>query len=521
MRSRGVALREFREMFAPYCFLKKDTIPMQKLETGDYGYSNISKYSITNRNIVIKQIYYADSDQEKLNKLFSQYILLMRATNRYLNPPIGFIFNNPIIIASNYIPNGNLYEAIKSGRLNPTDKTKIAMGIAYALRRLHKMHIVHGDLKSRNIMLGDDMRPLVSDFGYGAIALALQVPIQYRINDPYWCAPEVLTGAVPTSASDVYSFGTLISELYNEQVPAQGAAVLARTHQEFIPSSAPKILRALVQCCTMENPARRPDFRRIYRLFKNGNCYFPGTDLTSVKKEVIAIKADIHKSHNRFTPLIPSPLPSREQIQDLINKNSQKNQQRRAQRLVTSKSASIGVKEARALPIQGTLINNATEGKFAALNGKMSLSLNAKLNMQIKDSTISKLSSPKAEDNNPMSLANKTVNISLPNHGNKLLSDGSKYLRLPHKSRYPRVPNSMNEICVVDRIFKTISGIKIERYKGYDAKAKITRSLLTITALLKQGNISIPCFQKEDSPSGFSLSKQVMPFLRQRRRLTK
>ncbi|EAY02215.1 TKL family protein kinase [Trichomonas vaginalis G3] len=520
MRARGVALREFREMFSPYCFLKKDTIPIQKLETGDYGYSNISKYTVTNRNIVIKQIYYTDSDQEKLNKLFSQYILLMRATNRYLNPPIGFIFNNPIIIATNYISNGNLYEAIKSGRLNPTDKTKIAMGIAYALRRLHKMHIIHGDLKSKNIMLGDDMRPLVSDFGYGAIALALQVPIQYRINDPYWCAPEVLTGGVPTSASDVYSFGTLISELYNEHIPAQGAAVLARTSQEFIPSTAPKILQALVKCCTLENPARRPDFRKIYRLFKNGNCYFPGTDLASIKEEVIAIKADIHKSHNRFSPLISSPLPSRDQIQELINKNSQKNQQRRAKHLVTSKSTSIGVKEARSLPIQTKSASPEAISKFAGLSGKMSLGFSTKFTSPAKDGQLGS-SDNKLENSNQLSLNTKSMNLSSSLGNLKAQAEGSKYLRLPHKSRHPRVPSSNCEISVSERLYRTMSGIRVEKYKVREEKKKLTRSLLTITALLKQGNISIPCFQKEESPSGFSLSKQVMPFLRQRRRPTK
>ena len=352
MKARGGALREIREMFAPYCFHKKDTVPLHKLESGDYGYSNVSKFTLTDRTIVLKQIYFNDMEQERLSRLCSEYILLMRATNRYLNPPIGFIFNNPIIIATDEIPNGNLSTAIKENKLDPTDKTKIAMGVAYAMRRLHKMHLVHGDLKSKNVLLGDDFRPLVTDFSFGSIAHNLGAPIQYRITDPYWVAPEVLRGNPPTVKSDVYSFGALISELFNGVASYRGAGCLAHVDEDLLPTTAPKMMQALVKVCTNPDPSKRPDFRRIYRLFKNGICFFEGADLAQVRNEVMLIKADLHKSHLRFNPLIKTKLPSREEIQDLITKNGALNQKKRVQRTLAKSKMTIGVREARGIQLK-------------------------------------------------------------------------------------------------------------------------------------------------------------------------
>ena len=352
MKARGGALREIREMFAPYCFHKKDTIPVHKLESGDYGYSNVSKFTLTDRTIVMKQIYFNDMEQERLSRLCSEYILLMRATNRYLNPPIGFIFNNPIIIATDEIPNGNLSTAIKENKLDPTDKTKIAMGVAYAMRRLHKMHLVHGDLKSKNVLLGEDFRPLVTDFSFGSIAHNLGAPIQYRITDPYWVAPEVLRGSPPTVKSDVYSFGALISELFNGIAPYRGAGCLAHVDEDLLPTTAPKMMQALVKVCTNPDPSKRPDFRRIYRLFKNGICFFEGADLNQVRNEVMLIKADLHKSHLRFNPLIKTKLPSREEIQELITKSGALNQKKRVQRTLAKSKMTIGVREARGIQLK-------------------------------------------------------------------------------------------------------------------------------------------------------------------------
>ena len=618
MKARGRVLREIREIFAPYCFHKKDTVPIHKLESGDYGYSNVSKFTLTNRNIVIKQVYFNEMDQQRLNRLCSEYILLMRATGRYLNPPVGFIFNNPIIIATDEILNGNLTTAIKEDRLTPTEKTKIAMGVAYGMRRLHKMHIVHGDLKSKNVLLADDNRPLISDFGIGSIAHNLQAPIQYKVTDPYWCAPEVLRGAQPTEKSDVFSFGALLAELFNGAVPYKGAGCLAHVDDDLLPTNAPRMMQAVVKLCTSQNPSKRPDFRKIYRLFKNCICFFEGTDLDEIKREVQLIKADKHKSHERFHPLVESKLPSREEIRTLITKNDALNEQKRAQKSLAKSRMSIDVREARKIQLnrKRPLQTEATEqedaqktaetekkteeaapkssglgglsmGKSFSLGGlgglsglgvakglglgrKTPLSQSSakqqsteeqqqkpqrpinpkfmKMGPNIKLCSTQKVSSPSPPipqiptDKNKQ----KTDEVKYTPRPNKVLArgvplglqtsykgrisisdrfktvddvDGRNYLRLPRRARKVTHFAPTYEVAPKERLFRSTSS-RMENTITIkptikESKKRMTRSLLCLTVLLKQGKISLPCFQKSEIlPAAISLSKQVMPFIR-------
>ena len=85
--------------------------------------------------------------------------------------------------------------------------------------------------------------------------------------------------------------------------------------------------------------------RRIYRLFKTGNCYFEGTDFSAVRSEVIAIKADLHKSRSKFHPLNPkSPIPSRVLLKEMIDKNNVIEQQKKMRKEITT-SIPLAVRE--------------------------------------------------------------------------------------------------------------------------------------------------------------------------------
>ncbi|GMF30315.1 unnamed protein product [Phytophthora fragariaefolia] len=100
---------------------------------------------------------------------------------------------------------------------------------ALGLRYLHRKHVIHGDLKCNNILVGSDGRAKLTDFGLsflgldsqpcsdnGTDALPMEVP---RIGAIRWKAPEVLRGEKATYASDIYSFGMCVLEAVSGAFP--------------------------------------------------------------------------------------------------------------------------------------------------------------------------------------------------------------------------------------------------------------------------------------------------------------
>lgn len=107
-----------------------------------------------------------------------------------------------------------------SGRtpLDWDSRIRIAIGAARGLAHLHvSANLVHGNLKSSNILLRDDHEACVSDFGlnplFGSILPSNRVG-GYR-------APEVVETRKTTFQSDVYSFGVLLLELLTGKAPNQ------------------------------------------------------------------------------------------------------------------------------------------------------------------------------------------------------------------------------------------------------------------------------------------------------------
>jgi serine/threonine protein kinase len=120
-----------------------------------------------------------------------------------------------------YISNGSLYNWLHGEdnlcrRLSLTKRLDIAIGSAEAVSYMHSngdhnKH-VHGDIKSANILLDDDLLPMVSDFGSSRLLsidmYANAVPADRNYVDPAY----VKTGRF-TAKSDVYSFGVVLLEL--------------------------------------------------------------------------------------------------------------------------------------------------------------------------------------------------------------------------------------------------------------------------------------------------------------------
>jgi len=153
----------------------------------------------------------------------------------------------------------------------------IAAQIAAVLVEVHRVDIVHRDIKPGNVMVTDGGLVKVLDFGIailrGAGALPRLTQVDRTVGTPAYMSPEQCLGQVVTSASDIYSLGCLLLELLTGDAPFFPTADMPlRSHHLNTPAPSARSRRAnvpaeldkLVSSMLAKDPGARPAAAAVY-----------------------------------------------------------------------------------------------------------------------------------------------------------------------------------------------------------------------------------------------------------------
>lgn len=143
---------------------------------------------------------------------------------------------NQVFIIIEYIDGTDLKSLIRKNRRFSVEDTvglmaQACAGVGYA----HRAGLVHCDIKPHNMLVSNDFRLKVTDFGI-ARALATIHPDEKSDvvwGSPHYFSPEQAGGGAPSPASDVYSLGVILYEMLTGRLPfeAKEATELARMHR--------------------------------------------------------------------------------------------------------------------------------------------------------------------------------------------------------------------------------------------------------------------------------------------------
>ena len=241
---------------------------------GEGGMANVylAKDTILDRNVAVKVLRGDLADDEKFVRRFQREALSASKLN---HPNIVEMYdvgedNGRYYIVMEYVQGKTLKSLVKKrGALTLPEVIDIMTQLSSAIMCAHDSYIIHRDIKPQNVMILDDGRVKIMDFG---IAMALNSNELTQTNSVmgsvHYLPPEQANGSGSTIKSDIYSLGILMYELLTGKVPFKGdnaVEIAIKQMKEPIPSickqnpDIPQSVENIVLRACAKNPKNRYD----------------------------------------------------------------------------------------------------------------------------------------------------------------------------------------------------------------------------------------------------------------------
>ena len=209
-------------------------------------------------------------------------------------------------IVMEYIKGGTLKDLIrKKGKLSVDETINYSDQIAYALQDAHRNNIVHRDIKPQNIMLTDDGRIKVADFGIARASTSSTVTsTSEALGSVHYFSPEQARGGYTDEKSDIYSLGIVMYEMITGSLPYEGESpitvALKHFQEEIIPpreldDKIPEKLEKVILKAVQKRQSDR--YTNVTEMIR---------DLNNVKNNSAEVVFDDFSDTDSHTRLIPA-----------------------------------------------------------------------------------------------------------------------------------------------------------------------------------------------------------------------
>jgi len=120
-----------------------------------------------------------------------------------------------------YVGGGTLHDLIEQGPLEPPLALRYLSEIGEALDYAHQQRVVHRDIKPRNVLLDQQGRPFLADFGLARLIGAGNITHSgvEMIGTPHYMSPEQARGQPVDGRSDLYALGVMLYQMLTGRVP--------------------------------------------------------------------------------------------------------------------------------------------------------------------------------------------------------------------------------------------------------------------------------------------------------------
>jgi len=222
------------------------------------------------RRVAIKIMHGHLADESNFKERFVQEA---RSAARLAHPNVVNVFDqgqdsDMAYLVMEYLPGMTLRDLLKDyGTLTTEQTLDIMDAVLGGLAAAHKAGIVHRDLKPENVLLADDGRIKIGDFGLSRATSANTATGQALLGTIAYLSPELLTRGTADARSDIYAAGIMMYEMLTGAQPFVGDQPMQIAFQHAndqvprpsaVNPSVPRDLDELVLWATAKDPVDRP-----------------------------------------------------------------------------------------------------------------------------------------------------------------------------------------------------------------------------------------------------------------------
>ncbi|WP_279328771.1 Stk1 family PASTA domain-containing Ser/Thr kinase [Streptomyces sp. OS603R] len=260
-----------------------------------------------------------------------RFIREAKSVARLAHPNVVQVFDQGtdggyVYLAMEYIPGCTLRDVLRErGALQARAALDILEPVLAALGAAHRAGFVHRDMKPENVLIGDDGRVKVADFGLVRSVDTVTHSTGTVLGTVSYLAPEQIEHGTADPRVDVYACGILLHEMLTGEKPHDGdspAIVLYKhLHDDVPPPSAvvpglAPVLDSLVGAATARDAAVRPaDAVALFALTREARGRLTDEQLDAMPPQALSAEHDNADDRTSVIPrslTVPRPLPVNE-----------------------------------------------------------------------------------------------------------------------------------------------------------------------------------------------------------------
>ncbi|MFI2631550.1 Stk1 family PASTA domain-containing Ser/Thr kinase [Streptomyces collinus] len=260
-----------------------------------------------------------------------RFIREAKSVARLAHPNVVQVFDQGtdgsyVYLAMEYVAGCTLRDVLRErGALQPRAALDILEPVLAALGAAHRAGFVHRDMKPENVLIGDDGRVKVADFGLVRAVDTVTNTTGTVLGTVSYLAPEQIEDGTADPRVDVYACGVMLYEMLTGDKPHDGdspAVILYKHLHEDVPPPSAAVpgmayeLDELVASATARTPAIRPhDAVALLAQVRDGRGRLSEEQLDAVPPQALAVDHDNGDDRTTVIPralTTPRPLPVNE-----------------------------------------------------------------------------------------------------------------------------------------------------------------------------------------------------------------
>jgi beta-lactam-binding protein with PASTA domain/predicted Ser/Thr protein kinase len=242
---------------------------VSRLGSGGMADVYLAEDQLLGRQLAVKVLHHHFAEDQEFVERFRREA---SSAARLSHPNIVAIFdrgewNGTYYIAMEYVPGRSLKTLVREhGPLDPVAAIDIVTQILRAARFAHARGVIHRDLKPHNVILDEEGRARVTDFGIARAGASDMTLTGSIMGTAQYLSPEQAQGHPVSAASDLYAVGVILYELLTGVVPFDGETAVAIAFKQvsaqprpprMVNPAVPAVLDEIVLRALAKDPAAR------------------------------------------------------------------------------------------------------------------------------------------------------------------------------------------------------------------------------------------------------------------------